>query len=252
MHQTECKIWVQSGHLLGKASNVLDYVATGLVVPVDGDDLTGGRSSRGDIPKKDRDLAKAAPAVTEHAIRKDFWSESQEESYDLLIDTYRIHAADESKYLQKKRGIYAGGPDNKPIDDFRDFLTLAIARAGHLIPSNWLRSVRGKCERYAEGAGENNLMEKVDEGHPYYDHEATLAWFRKMAGVVYDEDPLVSDTATEEKSTTLGSAETKIENVVLSCNDLPSEWVGKGWIVEDEFEMRMMAAPSFWPQTLAL
>ena len=49
----------------------------------------------------------------------------QEELYGVVIDVYRLRLDDEYTYEKTKRGLYAGGRNNKPIDDFRKFLRLA-------------------------------------------------------------------------------------------------------------------------------
>jgi len=108
----------------------------------------------------------------------------EEDGFELLINTYRLRLDDEHKYENKSRGIYAGGPNNKPLDDYREFTKLA--RKQNVLPRWWSPGWQERCERKAEGVGRCQLMLKLEEDmlDKYCKDDGQTTWYLRQLGVL--------------------------------------------------------------------
>lgn len=150
----------------------------------------------------------------------------KDEVYNAIIDTYRLRLDDEYRWQGKRRGLYAGGRDNKPIDDFRNFLRQADSV--NLFPQWWNPERQDVCERRAEGCSWNQLMLYVndDEIKTHYQDGTMVSKLRYLGIFVYGD---------MDKNEVLGTPNTwppvnasLVDHVYLSCFQKTKDTADKG------------------------
>ncbi|KAL1302359.1 hypothetical protein AAFC00_002763 [Neodothiora populina] len=166
----------------------------------------------------------------------------QNDVFGVLIDSYRLRADDEFVFEKKRRGLYAGGRNNKPIDDFKDFLNRAEQAKPKLLP-HWLNySRRLLCERKAEGCSSPQLMLKINERqiNDTYFHKDWPIMMRTLASKIYGHDVDRSPRATVTKDLPF------IVKMFDSCLAVSGTGEGRLQRADEEFRRRMVDPPASW------
>lgn len=148
----------------------------------------------------------------------------KDEVYNAIIDVYRLRLDDEYRFQGKKRGLYAGGRDNKPIDDFRNFLRRADSV--NLFPQWWNPEKQDVCERRAEGCSWNQLMLYIndDEIKAHYQDDTMVLKLRYLGSFVYGAMEKVLGTP----NTWPAANASLFDHVYLSCLRKTEDTAGKG------------------------
>lgn len=93
----------------------------------------------------------------------------EKDTFIRLIDCYRMRVEDDYKFAGDARGLYA---EDDPLEDFQEFLDLAVKRKG-LLPKWWNERKRAACERLAVDATQwaflGSAVEKSDVIEHYGD-----------------------------------------------------------------------------------
>lgn len=85
---------------------------------------------------------------------------SQKDTFEQLIDCFRLRCEDEYNFSGDTRGLYN---QEDPRREFSDFLTLAEKREG-LMPSWWNKEKRVECEKIANrGGGWSSIKAAVEK-----------------------------------------------------------------------------------------
>ncbi|KAF1345752.1 hypothetical protein BDV97DRAFT_358995 [Delphinella strobiligena] len=148
----------------------------------------------------------------------------KDEFYNAIIDIYRLRLDDEYRFQGKKRGLYAGGRDNKPNDDFRDFLRRADSV--NLFPQWWNPEKQDLCERRAEGCSWHQLLLHVNADliKAQYQDDTMVQKLRRLGNVVDGSMDKVLDTP----NTWPPANASLIDHVYLSCVLKTQDTAGKG------------------------
>lgn len=159
------------------------------------------------------------------------------DAYNILIDTYRQRLDDEYQFEGTKRGLYAGGRQNKPIDDFRRFLDLA--GKAKILPHWWNQDRQKECERRAEGTSWNQLMVKItcdDQMVDHYKDQEMPFKVRFVAERIYGREVGLDNSVSHDKSL--------LEIILETCDDAATDV--EDWSMEDEFGTRITQPPAMW------
>jgi len=99
-----------------------------------------------------------------HRLNDRTWihDRSEEDTYKLLIDTYRLRMDDDFKFEGKHNpgSLYANASDG--VEGFRSFLGLAESRDG-LLPPWWSSEKAVACVEVGNTSGWNSLSRKADK-----------------------------------------------------------------------------------------
>lgn len=120
-------------------------------------------TASGSAPGSARSLTVAIKKPFHHLNDRTWIHERPEEdTYKLLIDTYRLRMDDDFKFEGKRNtgSVYANASNG--VEGFRRFLQLAESRDG-LLPPWWSSQSAAQCEEVGKKTGWSSLSQKADK-----------------------------------------------------------------------------------------